>query len=121
MNYLFLRIESFGNGIDINRTHNLGLSDLDNDGDPELLMTTGTSSNPLVIKFENRSREIIKSINPVTGNVIIPNDSDPDGDTLSIDSFDATSVEGGTISMDSEGNFTYTPPDGLQENTQDSV
>lgn len=42
---------------------------------------------------------------------VLANDSDPDGDTLTIESFDATSEAGGTVEMMDDGSFTYTPPD----------
>ena len=42
---------------------------------------------------------------------VLANDSDPDGDMLSIDTFDAMSEAGGTVEMMDDGSFTYTPPD----------
>jgi hypothetical protein len=41
---------------------------------------------------------------------VLANDSDPDGDTLAIESFDVMSEAGGTIDMADDGSFTYTPP-----------
>jgi len=44
---------------------------------------------------------------------MLGNDSDPDGDTPQLDSFDATSVEGGTVIDNGDGTLTYTPPPGF--------
>jgi hypothetical protein len=49
----------------------------------------------------------------VTTPNVLSNDSDADGDTLSITSADATSTEGGTISNNNDGTFLYTPPTGF--------
>ncbi|NET44443.1 Ig-like domain-containing protein, partial [Okeania sp. SIO2B3] len=38
------------------------------------------------------------------------NDTDPDGDTVLIDSFDSSSTNGGSVSLNLDGTFTYTPP-----------
>ncbi len=42
-------------------------------------------------------------------NGVIDNDSDVDGDALEISAYDATSVNGGSVSMNIDGSFTYTP------------
>src|SRR5688572_23487132 len=44
---------------------------------------------------------------------VLANDSDPDGQALTVGSFSATSVQGGTVAMNSNGSFTYTPPSGF--------
>ncbi|HZD22250.1 MAG TPA: Ig-like domain-containing protein, partial [Acidimicrobiia bacterium] len=41
---------------------------------------------------------------------VLDNDSDVDGDPLSVSAFDSSSVEGGTVVVDPDGSFTYTPP-----------
>jgi lysophospholipase L1-like esterase len=41
---------------------------------------------------------------------LLINDSDVEGDTLSIADFDETSRESGTLSVNPDGSFTYTPP-----------
>ncbi|MDH3666966.1 MAG: tandem-95 repeat protein [Paracoccaceae bacterium] len=51
----------------------------------------------------------------VSGNVL-DNDSDPDGDALSVTDFDATSSGGGTVTMSAGGGFTYTPASGFSGN-----
>jgi len=57
----------------------------------------------------------------VTGNVglnvpsaagVVANDTDPDLDTLTVTASDANSVQGGTVSVNSNGSFTYIPPVG---------
>jgi len=49
---------------------------------------------------------------PVSINVL-DNDSDPDGDTLTVSAYDTASSEGGTVSCTSAGLCTYTPPAGF--------
>ena len=44
---------------------------------------------------------------------VLANDTDPDGDALTITAFSATSMEGGTVSCTSAGLCTYTPPMGF--------
>jgi len=57
----------------------------------------------------------------VTGNVglnvpagagVVFNDTDPDMDTLTVTAFDATSSQGGLVSVNADGSFTYVPPVG---------
>ncbi len=50
------------------------------------------------------------------GSGVLANDNDPDGTTpvLTIASFDATSVNGGTVSVAGDGSFTYDPPPGYE-------
>ena len=49
----------------------------------------------------------------VEGNVLDDNnngeDSDPDGDALTVTAFDATSQHGATVTVDADGNFSYDP------------
>ena len=44
---------------------------------------------------------------------VLANDSDPDGDPLTVSAFDATGAQGGTVSCTSAGICTYTPPPGF--------
>ncbi|MFT5489073.1 MAG: hypothetical protein ACI9MU_004006, partial [Alphaproteobacteria bacterium] len=44
---------------------------------------------------------------------VLSNDTDADGDGLTVDSFDAASANGGTVSMNADGSFTYTPQTGF--------
>ena len=46
----------------------------------------------------------------VTTASVLTNDTDTDGDTLSVTAGDATSAEGVTVTNNSDGTFTYTPP-----------
>ena len=49
---------------------------------------------------------------PVDVNVLA-NDSDPDGDTLTVSDYDTSSIQGGTVSGTSAGVCTYNPPAGF--------
>jgi uncharacterized repeat protein (TIGR01451 family) len=44
---------------------------------------------------------------------LLHNDSDPDGDPLIVSSFDRTSTNGGTVAVNPDGTFTYTPRPGF--------
>ncbi len=47
-----------------------------------------------------------------TGSVL-DNDTDADGDTLRVSGYDATSSAGGSVVVNDDGTFTYTPPAGF--------
>lgn len=47
-----------------------------------------------------------------TGNVLA-NDSDPDGDSITISAADTRSAQGGDVADNGDGTFTYTPPAGF--------
>ncbi len=50
---------------------------------------------------------------PVTTGNVLANDTDPDGDTLTISGADSRSAQGGTVVNNGDGTFTYTPPAGF--------
>ncbi len=50
---------------------------------------------------------------PVTTGNVLANDTDPDGDTLTISGADSRSAQGGTVVNNGDGTFTYTPPVGF--------
>jgi hypothetical protein len=41
---------------------------------------------------------------------VLVNDEDEDGDALTVESFDETTLAGGTVAMEEDGSFEYTPP-----------
>lgn len=45
---------------------------------------------------------------------VLENDSDPDGDDISIVSFDSTTTGGGKVLLNDDGSFTYTPDEGFE-------
>jgi outer membrane protein OmpA-like peptidoglycan-associated protein len=45
---------------------------------------------------------------------VLGNDSDPDGDTVLIDSFDAASQQGGMVTKNADGHLVYTPATGFE-------
>ncbi|MEX0760536.1 MAG: tandem-95 repeat protein, partial [Tistlia sp.] len=47
------------------------------------------------------------------GQGLLANDSDVDGDPLSVSDFDAVSAGGGTVEVAADGSFTYKPADGF--------
>ncbi|UWQ06782.1 Ig-like domain-containing protein [Aliiroseovarius crassostreae] len=44
---------------------------------------------------------------------VLSNDSDPEGDTLTIATYDSTTAQGGSITMNADGSFTYVAPGGF--------
>jgi Bacterial Ig domain/FG-GAP repeat len=44
---------------------------------------------------------------------VLANDSDPDGDAITVDDFDAASSAGGTVVIEDDGALAYTPPSGF--------
>ncbi len=50
---------------------------------------------------------------PVTTGNVLANDSDPDGDTLSVSGVESRSAQGGSVVDNGDGTFTYTPPAGF--------
>jgi len=72
------------------------------------LTVTDTNRNPVAgVDSYAVDEDDTLNVNAATG--VLVNDSDPDGDTISITSFDATSVQGGSVSLNADGSFTYTP------------
>ena len=63
----------------------------------------------------NNSYSITKDnalvVNVASG--VLANDTDPDGDALTVSAFDATSAQGGSVAMNANGSFSYTPPSGF--------
>ncbi len=74
--------------------------------------TSVTNSNPLA--NDDLFNTEVDSTLQVDAPGVLENDSDPDGEPLEIVFHDTTSVEGGNVLLDSEGGFTYTPPDGFE-------
>jgi uncharacterized repeat protein (TIGR01451 family) len=48
------------------------------------------------------------------GSGVLANDNDPDGQIISVFSFDASSFNGGDVSVAADGSFTYDPPPGFE-------
>lgn len=69
---------------------------------------TGTTDNraPVTTADTNSVKEDTAP-NPVTGNVLV-NDSDPDGDTLSVTNGGTFTLNYGTLQIDASGSYTYT-------------
>ena len=65
---------------------------------------SGTNANPI----GNGESFTTDENTIITGNVLL-NDSDPDGDPLSVTPFSGTGFNGGAVTMNSDGNFTYDP------------
>ncbi|MCX5670705.1 MAG: Ig-like domain-containing protein, partial [Planctomycetota bacterium] len=75
----------------------------------------GVNDPPVAVDDEYTIAEGATLTVPATG--VLGNDSDPDvngtppDDTISVDSHDDTSRDGGTVIVNTDGSFTYTPPD----------
>ncbi|MDH3710664.1 MAG: Ig-like domain-containing protein, partial [Cyclobacteriaceae bacterium] len=73
-----------------------------------IIITESANSNPDAVD-DNYVTEINTPIAGTAPGVLI-NDSDPEGDDLTVIAFDATSTQGGTVNVNPDGSFTYTPP-----------
>jgi Ca2+-binding RTX toxin-like protein len=74
----------------------------------------GAPTNTAPIATADRyatSKDQALLVNAAAG--VLSNDSDPDGDTLTIATFDATSAHAGLVAMNPDGSFTYTPRAGF--------
>ena len=76
----------------------------------EVLPINSSDNDPPVANPDTAGTEIDT---PVDGNVL-PNDFDPDGDTIMVTSVGTfPTTEGGTVTINADGTFTYTPPAGF--------
>jgi hypothetical protein len=66
----------------------------------------GGNSVPIAV---NDTYQAISGEVFVSGGSVLDNDSDPDGDILTIVASDVTSQSGGSVEMNADGSFTYTP------------
>jgi VCBS repeat-containing protein len=73
------------------------------------LSITPTDDAPIVRNDQyTTSVDSVLSVAATTG--VLANDQDIDGDTLTVSAFDSLSAQGGAVSMNTNGAFTYTPP-----------
>ena len=70
-------------------------------------------NNDPIARDDNFSTDIDTSLE-VESPGVLANDNDPDGDILEIVAHDTTSLAGGTVMLDPDGGFTYTPPNGFE-------
>ncbi len=72
--------------------------------------STGTPNNPPIAIDDLYVMSMADTPLGITAELgVLANDSDPDGDAITVDDFDAASVAGGTVTVDADGAFTYTP------------
>ena len=70
----------------------------------------GVNDAPTAVDDSYRTSQGVALTVPASG--VLGNDSDPDAsDVLVVDSYDATSQFGGTVVMNPDGSFSYTPAD----------
>ena len=69
---------------------------------------TNTNTNP---EAANDNYNILEntSLNIDSAAGVLSNDSDADGDNLTVSNFDNNSTEGGSVSVNNDGSFSYTP------------
>ena len=86
-----------------------GSAGLDNDGDGQRDMADSDCATANTAPVANNDSAATQQDTPTTINVLA-NDTDADGDSLSINNVDGTSVFGGTVTCDMTGGLcTYTP------------
>ena len=54
------------------------------------------------------NQDVVLNISAASG--VLDNDSDADGDTFTITASDTASTQGGVVSVNADGSFSYTPP-----------
>ncbi|MBK8452870.1 MAG: Ig-like domain-containing protein [Thiofilum sp.] len=81
---------------------------------PNPPVNPNTTPTPVKNQAPNAVNDAATTANntAVTLNVL-GNDSDPDGDALTISSFDTASANGGTVTKDASGKLVYTPKTGF--------
>ncbi len=81
--------------------------------DPNTTLVPGSiTTTPIAVNDTYAASGNIQiSINAANG--VLANDSDPDGNTLTA-SAGATSANGGNVTMNADGSFTYNPPPGFE-------
>ncbi|MDF1702462.1 MAG: cadherin-like domain-containing protein, partial [Planctomycetota bacterium] len=91
----------------------------------DLIFSTGGGGGSAsgLLTFEPRPDAVDDPSYTTVGNVdltvpaatgVLANDSDPDGDMISVTAFDATGTQGGAVSVAADGSFTYNPPAGFE-------
>lgn len=91
------------------------LSDGQGGTDTATVTLTATSANDAPVAVDD---SFTTTEGTELSGAVLDNDYDVDGDELSVSSYDQTTVKGGTVSMTSDGTFTYTPASGF--NGEDS-
>ena len=67
-----------------------------------------TNGDPVAVADSYTTAEDA-ALNVVVEQGVLANDSDPDLDTLIVSGFDNTTAQGGSVTMNSDGSFNYTP------------
>ena len=70
-------------------------------------ITVDAVNDPPVANDDNYAVSEDTTLTPTTG--VLANDTDLDGDAITVSSFSASSAEGGSVSVAADGSFTYTP------------
>ncbi|MEM6992192.1 MAG: Ig-like domain-containing protein [Myxococcota bacterium] len=76
--------------------------------------TTGSNAAPEAVDDVYYTRQAVLLDEPADG--LLANDTDPDGDALTVTEFDAVSVAGATVVVEADGAFTYEPLDAFWGN-----
>ena len=85
----------------------------DNDGATSNVATvyitiTNINDDPIAVNDTTSTNE--DTLLMISAPGVLANDGDPDGDPLSVTGHDAVSVNGGTVTVNPDGSFDYTPP-----------
>jgi hypothetical protein len=101
-------------GLDSTGSTSGSTTGLDSTGTSEGSSTTGEPNLPPVATddlYFVRSDAAPLVVDAVGG--VLANDVEPEGGALTVDGFDAVSMAGGTVVMQPDGSFDYTPPAGF--------
>jgi hypothetical protein len=104
--------------VTIQNSGNMNATDTEYDDivDGNTTLNAGTIKTTPIARNDGYSSIGNVGITVPSASGVLVNDNDPDGTTpvLTILSFDATSVNGGTVSVAADGSFTYDPPAGYE-------
>jgi len=83
--------------------------------DANTTLVPGSIRTTPIARIDGYSSTVNVGITVPAASGVLVNDNDPDGTTptLTIFSFDATSINGGTVSVAGDGSFTYDPAPGF--------
>ncbi|MGI9550911.1 MAG: Ig-like domain-containing protein, partial [Aurantibacter sp.] len=79
-----------------------------------IIVKEPSNNNPIAVDDSDSTE--VDSLLTVDPDGVLSNDSDPDGDEISILAYDTTSNAGGTVLLNPDGGFNYTPPDEFEGN-----
>ena len=103
--------EYFAGAIDQVRIYDRALSAAQIDANARIAVTSPPpTANTAPVAQGDKVATSVNTSMVVAAGALLANDSDPDGDALTVSSVDSSSAAGGTIAPSGAGSWTYAPP-----------